>query len=227
MRSSYRKNGFTNGFKMNGSFSHHSEAPDGPTIRRIEAVAIGASAGGVEAIGTLLAALPAGFGAAVVTVMHVPPNNNSALSSVLVRRCVLPLKEAEDKETIMPGRVYLAPPVYHLLVEPDKTFSLSSDEPVNYSRPSIDVMFESAALAYRENLLGIILTGANDDGAAGLKTIRACGGLAWVQDPADAMADSMPSAAIAQAGADVVLSLQELAQRLANVASSQSAIRRS
>jgi two-component system, chemotaxis family, protein-glutamate methylesterase/glutaminase len=199
---------------------------DDPIIRRIDAVAIGASAGGVEAVGTLLAALPARFGAAIMMVIHIPAGVSGALASVLAHRCALPLKEAEDKESIAPGRAYLASSGYHLLVEPDKTFSLSRDEPVNYARPSIDVLFESAAFAYRENLLGIVLTGANNDGAAGLKTIRACGGLAWVQDPADALADPMPSAAIAQAGADVVSSLLELAQRLAGVASSQSVIRR-
>jgi two-component system chemotaxis response regulator CheB len=212
---------------MNHRPSSSSALPAAPIVRHIEAVAIGASAGGVEAIGTLLAALPVEFGAAVMTVLHVPASGINALPYIFSHRSDLPIKEAEDKETITPGCVYIAPPDYHLLIEPDKSLSLSSDPAVNFSRPSIDVLFESAALTYRERLLGIILTGANNDGAAGLKAIRDCGGLAWVQDPADAMAGMMPSSAIARAGADLVATLSELAQQLAGMASFQAVIRRS
>ena len=114
--------------------------------------------------------------------------------------------------------MYIAPPGYHLLLEPDRSFALSADEPVNFARPSIDVLFESAAYACGKALLGIILTGANHDGAAGLAAIRAHGGLAWVQDPASALAAMMPQAAIERAGADLVLPLDQLAARLGRLA---------
>jgi len=185
---------------------------------RIEAVAVGASAGGVEAVGTLLELLPERYPAAVVVVVHVPPRGQTALARVFSYRCRLPVKEAEDKEDILPGRVYVAPSGYHLLVETERVFSLSADPPVNYSRPAIDLLFESAALAWRERLLGIVLTGANNDGAEGLRTVRACGGQAWVQDPAEALATAMPSAALAAAGADLCLPLAQLARQLAELA---------
>ncbi|TCS35651.1 two-component system chemotaxis response regulator CheB [Paucimonas lemoignei] len=177
-------------------------------------VVIGASAGGVDAIGNLLAALPADFAPAVAVVLHLPPDRPSMLAELFASRCALPVKEAEDKEPIQPGTVVVAPPDYHLQVEPDHTFSLSCDEPVLYSRPSIDVLFDSAAMAYGAALLGIILTGASADGTAGLKAVRARGGQAWVQDPEDAVARLMPAAAIADAGADRVLPLEQMKQLL-------------
>lgn len=183
--------------------------------RRVEAVVIGASAGGVEALGEILSALPAGFRLPIVVVMHLLATSDSLLVEVLGLRCSLPLREASDKEPICSGTVYFAPPGYHLLVEADRSLALSVDPPVNYSRPSIDVLFESAAYAYRERLLGIVLTGANEDGARGLASIRRLGGLAWVQDPSTAMADAMPAAAIARAGADRIFDLKEMAAELA------------
>ena len=182
--------------------------------RLLDAVVIGASAGGVEAISMLLAALPAKFGLAVLVVIHLPATSGNLLVSVLRPRCALPVVEAADKDPIERGTVYLAPPGYHLLVEPDRTVALSIDAPVNFSRPSIDVLFESAAFAYRDRLLGIVLTGANADGADGLARIRAFGGEAWVQDPHTAAASAMPSAALERAGADRVLSLPEMAAAL-------------
>ena len=181
---------------------------------RPDAVVIGASAGGVEAISLLLAALPAQFGLAVLIVIHLPATNDNLLLSVLRPRCALPVVEAADKEPIERGTVYLAPPGYHVLVEPDRTLALSLDAPVNYSRPSIDVLFESAAFAYRDRLIGIVLTGANADGADGLARIRAFGGQAWVQDPQTAAASAMPAAALERAGADRVLSLPDMATAL-------------
>ena len=183
----------------------------------IDAVVVGASAGGVEAVGTLLSALPHDFTPAVIVVMHVPATGESLLVSVLAPRCALSVREASDKEAICGGAVYVAPPGYHLLVEPDRSFALSIDGPVNYSRPSIDVLFESAAYAYRERLLGIVLTGANADGAEGLARIRAFGGLAWVQDPETAYASLMPSSAMARAGADGIFSLHDMAAELSAV----------
>ena len=185
----------------------------------IDAVVIGASAGGIEAIGALLAALPSPYVPALLVVLHVPPDRPSAVPALFAGRCRLPVREALDKETIEPGTVYIAPPDYHMLVEPERLIALSKDAPVDFSRPSIDVMFESAALAYGERLLGIVLTGANADGARGLAAIRREGGRAWVQRPEEALASAMPAAAIEVAGADLVLSVPDMAQRLAHLRS--------
>lgn len=189
--------------------------PAAAPARRVEAVVIGASAGGVEALCELFTALPATFGLSIIAVIHLPEATESLLVEVLGRHCPLPLLEASDKEPIRGGTVYVAPPGYHLLVERDRSLAFSVDAPVNFSRPSIDVLFESAACAYRKGLLGIVLTGANEDGARGLASIRACGGLAWVQDPTAATASAMPAGAIARAGADRILGLQEMAAALA------------
>jgi two-component system chemotaxis response regulator CheB len=193
-------------------------APQEPNVTLplsgIDAVVIGASAGGVEAVGTLLSALPRDFQPAVIVVIHIPASSESLLVAVLAPQCAVRVREAADKDPIGGGTVYLAPPAYHLLVEPDRSFALSVDAPVNYSRPSIDVLFESAAYAYRERLLGIVLTGANSDGADGLARIRSFGGRAWVQEPGTAVASLMPSSAIERAGADLVLSVQDMAAEL-------------
>jgi two-component system chemotaxis response regulator CheB len=195
-----------------------ADAARAPTERPtagLDAVVVGASAGGVEAIGILLAALPHDFAPAVVVVIHVPAANQNLLVQVLAPRCALVVQEAGDKEAVRGGIVYIAPPGYHLLVEPDRSFALSADAPVNYSRPSIDVLFESAAYAYRDRLLGIVLTGANADGADGLAQVRAFGGRAWVQEPDTAVATMMPASAIERAGADRILTLPDMAAALA------------
>lgn len=190
---------------------------DSDATRQVEAVVIGASAGGVEAVTAILETLPARFAAAVIIVQHLPADRPTTLPQLFGKRARLPVKEAEDKEIILGGVVYIAPPGYHLLVEPDKRFALSLDEAEHFSRPSIDLLFESAAYAYREKLLGIVLTGANEDGAAGLRTVRALGGLAWVQDPDDASVRIMPAAAIAEAGADKICSLTEITLKLSRL----------
>jgi two-component system, chemotaxis family, protein-glutamate methylesterase/glutaminase len=184
------------------------------TMQSRAAVAIGASAGGVDALLTLLAGLPANFAAAVLLVLHMPAIR-STLPQLLSRVCALPVKEAEDKETILDGHVYVAPGGYHLLVEPDRTLSLSLDEPVHFARPSVDLLFESAALAYESRLLAMVLTGANGDGAAGLTSVREQGGECWVQDPTEAASRAMPDAAIASGSAQRVLPLAQLTQALA------------
>lgn len=186
---------------------------------RVDAIAIGASAGGIEAIGALLQALPSPYVPALLVVLHVPPDKPSAIAQLFGAKCRLPVREALDKESIEPGTVYIAPPDYHMLVEPEHLLSLSKDAPVAFSRPSIDVTFESAAHAYGDRLLGIVLTGANSDGATGLAAIRREGGRAWVQDPEEALAQAMPTAAIQQAGADLILPVADLAQRLAHLRS--------
>ncbi|MDQ9169643.1 chemotaxis protein CheB [Oxalobacteraceae bacterium R-40] len=185
--------------------------------KHIELVVIGASAGGVEALSVLLQALPEDFYPPVAIVLHLPPDRSTALPQLLARKCARPVKEAEDKEPLVNGTVYFAPPDYHLLVEPDRSLSLSRDEPLHYSRPSIDMLFESAAMACRETVLGIILTGASKDGAEGLKQIRTCGGLAWIQQPDEALSRIMPEAAISTAGADQVLTLKQLSENLSRL----------
>lgn len=185
--------------------------------RQIELVVIGASAGGVEALGTLLEALPEDFYPPVAIVIHLPPDRSTSLPQLYSRKCARPVREAEDKEPLVNGTIYFAPPDYHLLVEPDCSLSLSRDEPQHYSRPSVDLLFESAALACRQKVLGIILTGASKDGAAGLKQIRDCGGLAWIQQPDEAIAKTMPTAAIQLAGFNQLLTIKEISEKLSRL----------
>ena len=186
---------------------------------RADAVAIGASAGGIDALFTLFAGLPAAMRASIVTVLHLPENHESRLVQVFAHRLQVPVEEARPHAPVAAGTIYFAPPGYHLLVEADRTFSLSCDPPVLFSRPSIDVMMESCAEVYRERLLGIVLTGANEDGARGLARIAALGGLTAVQDPAEAAHVAMPQAAIRAADPDYVLTLAGLGRLLQTVAS--------
>jgi two-component system chemotaxis response regulator CheB len=197
---------------MNGMAKKRAQAA-------IQAVVVGASAGGVDAVGALLGGLPKPFAPSIIVVIHVPASRPSLLAEIFQARCRLPVHEALDKERIEPGNVYVAPPGYHLLVESDETLALSLDAPVGFSRPSIDVLFESAAAVFGDQLLGIVLSGANDDGAAGLATIREAGGRAWVQKPSEAVAPAMPQAAIDRAGADLVLPLADICERLAHLRS--------
>ena len=160
---------------------------------RADAIVVGASAGAIQALSRILPALPAGYPIPVLVVVHIPADRSDLLAPLFQAKCRVVVKEAEDKEPILPGSVYFGPSDYHLLVETDRTISLSADEPVLYSRPSIDVLFESAADAYGAGLVGVILTGANEDGAAGLLAIAAAGGVALAEDPADAFAPAMPA----------------------------------
>lgn len=173
-------------------------------------IVVGASAGAVEVLSQLLPSLAPEMPAVVLVVVHVPADRPSALPEVLSGRSALPVLEAEDKMIVQAGRVYIAPPDYHLLIERDGALALSSDEPVLYSRPSIDVLFESAAQAAGPRALGILLTGANADGAHGLAAIRAQGGVTWVQHPATAAVSTMPQAALDLAP-HTVLEPQEMA----------------
>jgi two-component system chemotaxis response regulator CheB len=159
-------------------------------------IAIGASAGAVDALGQLLPELPGTLGAPVLVVVHVPPDRRSALAELFSTSCALRTLEAEDKTMPGPASVYFAPPDYHLLVERDGTLALSVDEPVHHSRPSIDVLFESVAEAVGPGALGILLSGASRDGAEGLRRIRAAGGRTWVQAPETAQVAVMPRAAL-------------------------------
>ena len=196
-----------------------------PLAGRVDAVVIGTSAGGVEALSVLLPALPAGTRAAVLIVVHLPRGRPSLLPEVFRAKCALPVVEAEDKAPVEPGTVYFAPPDYHLLVDEGPRLALSVDEPVHYSRPSVDPLFESAADVYGERLLGVILTGGNDDGAAGLAAVRRAGGLTAVQHPDTAQAPLMPASALMRGPADFVLSLGQLATLFATLVPADPALR--
>jgi two-component system, chemotaxis family, protein-glutamate methylesterase/glutaminase len=182
-----------------------------------EAVVIGASAGALEALSVILPALPKDFRLPIFVVVHVPPDRQSVMAELFEAKCSLAVREAEDKEPISGGTIYFAPPDYHLLIEADRTLSLSSDEPVLFSRPSIDVLFESAADAYGPALIAIVLTGANGDGADGLAAVVDAGGTALVQDPRGAFASAMPEAAIHACPGARVMSLGAIAHFLEGV----------
>jgi two-component system chemotaxis response regulator CheB len=189
--------------------------PEAPATRDIDAVAIGASAGGVEVLSVLLSALPASCRASFFIVMHIPRERPSLLADVFNAKCTLPVREAEDKEPVQPGTVYFAPPDYHLLLDRGPALALSSDEPVHFSRPSIDVLFDSAADIYGERLLGLILTGANQDGAEGLAAVGRAGGRTVVQEPGGAAVPFLPEAALQVGPVDFVLSLAQLQELFA------------
>ncbi len=186
----------------------------------IRAIVIGASAGGVSALFQVLGALPPAFALPVVCVLHLPEGRPSHLAEVLQRRLSRPVCEALDKATIEAGWIYVAGPGYHVSVERDFSLSLSQEPPVHYSRPAIDLLFESAADAYGEGLLGVVMTGANEDGAHGLACIKRNGGRTVVQDPRDAEVSLMPEAALARHQPDHILTLSGIGQLLATLESS-------
>lgn len=185
-----------------------------------EAVVIGVSAGGLNAVQVVLSALSDKFSLPIIIVQHQHPTSKELLVKVLQGTGKMLIREAMDKEKINPGMVYIAPADYHLLIEPDRCFALSMSEPVNYARPSIDVLFETAVEAYKNKLIGIILTGANYDGSKGLKKIKEFGGLAIIQDPKNAEVDSMPKAAIKEVKADHVLNIEKIGPLLNEITGS-------
>ena len=180
-----------------------------------QAIVIGVSSGGVEALGQLLPALPAGLRAAVMVVLHLPPDRPSLLAGIFAGACALPVKEAEDKEDVQPGVVYFAPPDYHLLVDHGPRLVLSFDPPVQFSRPAIDPLFQTAADVYGRRLWGLVLTGSSEDGSEGLLAVSRAGGRCFVQDPGEAQSPLMPGAALGQVPGATVLGLRALAARLA------------
>jgi two-component system chemotaxis response regulator CheB len=177
-----------------------------------EVLVIGASAGAIEALSVILPSVPLAARIPVVVVVHLPPNRPSLLPDLFTPRCRALAREPEDKHPASPGTIWFAPPNYHLLLERDRSFSLSVDEPVRFSRPSIDVLFESTADAYGADSCAIVLTGANEDGARGARAIRDAGGLVVVQDPDTADAKEMPRAVIALANPQLIASLPEIAE---------------
>jgi len=183
--------------------------------RRLAAVVIGASAGGLSALQTILGGLPAGFVRPVVVVQHLPATARIDMDLVFGSATDRPLRFIEDKMPLENGAVYFAPPGYHALIEKEGCFSLSLDPPVNFSRPSIDVLFESAARALGPRAMGVILSGANEDGAAGLAAILQEGGTAVVQDPASAEVSMMPEGALRLSQTSEILAVGDIAMRIA------------
>ncbi|MEG0192323.1 MAG: chemotaxis protein CheB [Stenotrophomonas sp.] len=183
-------------------------------MSRPDVVVIGASAGGVAALQTVLGALPATLPVPVLVVLHLPRDRSSRIADVLAPYCALILREAEDKQPLQAGTVTFAPPDYHLLVEDAQAIALSMDEPVLFSRPAIDPLFESAAAVFGARVLAILLTGASSDGSDGVAAVRAAGGQAWLQCPEEAEASMMPASALQHAGADAVLPLELMCRRL-------------
>lgn len=181
--------------------------------KRYEAIVIGASAGGIVAVSEIFSVLSATPLLPIFVALHID-QRSSGLGWLFSRKTSIVVHEAEDKEPIAPGKVYLAPPGYHLLVENKSELALSVDDKVRYARPSIDVLFESAAEVYQSRLVAVLLTGASDDGAIGMRTVKSFGGLTIVQDPAEAEVKTMPEAALAATQIDEILSLQEIGARL-------------
>lgn len=183
-------------------------------LQAIKAIVVGASAGGIEAMMQLFCPLPPDYPLPIISVIHMPDSHNSQLADVFQEWTRIKVQDAEDKATIQKGKLYFAPAGYHLLVEQDATFSLSCELPVNYSRPSIDLMMITAAQAYGKGLLGILLTGANLDGALGMKTIKAQGGVTIVQTPLEAKSGTMPKEAIKLQTPDLILGLSDIKNML-------------
>lgn len=185
-------------------------------------VVIGTSAGGLSALQVLLPALGDKFPCPLVVAQHRGKEQGTGLRDFMQKSCRMTIEEPEDKTPIEPGRVYLAPGDYHLLIERGH-FALSTDAPVGYARPSINVLFESAADAYAEGTIGVILSGTNADGALGVAAIKARGGVVIVEEPATASYRAMPEAALAAAKVDHVLPLAEIAPTLSGLCQAGSA----
>ena len=176
-----------------------------------QAIVIGCSAGGLTALESLFARLDPALPQAMAVCCHTGSATVDLLCELLAKHATLPVEEARERAPMHGGVIHVAPSGYHLLVETNRRFALSVDQRVSFARPSIDVLFESAAEAWRDALIGIVLTGANSDGARGLLRVRQCGGIAIVQDPTEAESPAMPAAALERAGADFCLPLADIA----------------
>lgn len=181
----------------------------------IEAVFIGTSAGGVAALNKIFRSLPAHFRLPIIVVLHL--GDNQLIPSAFYAPKGVQVKEAEEKDLVVPNHIYFAPAGYHLLLESDFTFSLTTEEKVQYARPSLDVTMDSLARVYEEKLLGIVLTGANEDGAEGLSIIKKFGGMTIVQSPEEAEHDTMPIAAIKKSAPDFIFTLNEIESLLSKI----------
>jgi two-component system, chemotaxis family, protein-glutamate methylesterase/glutaminase len=187
------------------------------TAANPEAIVMGASAGALEALSVILPSLPADFRLPVIIVVHIPPDKRSVLAELFRAKCRIKVIEVEDKEPLHPATAYFAPPDYHLLVEDKSSLGLTNEEPVLFSRPSIDVLFESAADIYGPDVVAILLTGANQDGAKGLVAIAKAGGEVIVQDPETAFADAMPEAGLKLCPDASIMSLDGISEYLRRI----------
>ncbi len=175
-----------------------------------DVVAVTASAGGLTALSQVLSALPADFPAAIVIVQHLDPRHRSLMAEILSRRTPLEVKEAETGIQLTPGAIYIAPPNYHLLVDPDGKLSLSQSELVHFVRPSADLLFESVAASYRDRAIAVVLTGSGSDGSMGVTAVKSTGGTVIAQDEATSEFYGMPGAAIHTGNVDFILPLNEI-----------------
>lgn len=194
--------------------------PEGGALR-FRAIVIGISTGGVATLKPLLGALPKDFPLPILIVQHLSPETGDRMAVLLNELCDIHVKEADELELPVGGTVYLAPPNYHLMVEPDRRLGLSTDAPINFARPSVDVLFETAADAYGDGVIGVILTGVGFDGSKGLQRIKERGGVAVVQDPRDAAASAMPEHALMAVKPDYVVTLAGLPQLFMELAESE------
>lgn len=175
----------------------------------IKAIVIGGSAGSLQVMIDIISQIKNRIGIPIIVVLHLSEESND-LPIILEKYSLMDVKEAEDKEKIIPNKIYIAPASYHLQIEGDQIFSLSTDDPVNYARPSIDVLFSSAAEIFQNDLVGILLTGANVDGAEGLRKIEDFGGKAFIQDPSTAYMQAMPKAGIKNTKAPKIMSIKDI-----------------
>lgn len=180
-------------------------------MKNCEALVIGGSAGSLDVLLKVLPAISVNITFPIIIVVHRKQGTDSLLSDLLASKTLLKVKEVEEKEMILAGTIYIVPSDYHLLIEKDFTFSLDYSEKVNYSRPSIDVTYQSAAEVYQDRLACLLLSGSNTDGVNGLITAKNYGGEAVVQDPSSAQVDYMPAQAILKAKIDRVLKIEEIA----------------
>ncbi len=187
----------------------HPGAPHPPAV-----IAVGTSAGGLAALGKLLADLPPDFPCPIVVVQHLAATHPSHLAELLGRHARLPVSQAQEGETISPGHVYIAPPDHHLVVKPGGTLALTHTPEERFARPSVDVLFRSVAETYGPGVLAVILTGGGTDGCRGALAVKEAGGRVLAQDREEAMAFSMPEAVVRAGAADEELPLAELALRL-------------
>lgn len=193
-------------------------------VLKEKCVIIGGSAGSLQVILYILSHLPQDYHIPVIVVLHRKNDHNSNLTEVLNNRSCLPVKEAEDKESIVPGMVYVAPADYHLLVEKGHTFSLDASEKVHFSRPSIDVTLQTGAEAYGEGLISVLLSGANEDGTEGLERVYKVHGIRIVQDPQDAQVQYMPQSAITHHRPEQILNKQGISDYLNTLTGKQETV---
>ncbi len=194
-----------------------TNTPASDAATAYEAIVIGGSAGALDALSAVLPTLPGSLRASVLVVLHLPRDRRSLLGQLFGPRCALPVREVQDQQWLEPGCLYFAPADYHLLVDSGPRLALSLDAPWHFSRPSIDVLFESAADCYGERLLAVLLSGANEDGAQGMASVHAAGGLAVVQSSDSAAMQTMPRAALARLPQAQVLAPQGIAALIASL----------